>query len=71
MMTDTPREKCVLDAVVSLVDSLLDDFDVVELLTDLAERCVELLDIEAAGLLLADPRRYLHLMAALLSRVAI
>ena len=28
-MTDTPRETRVLDAVVSLVDSLLDDFDIV------------------------------------------
>ncbi|MDT5207570.1 MAG: hypothetical protein QOD34_4206, partial [Mycobacterium sp.] len=28
-MTDTSREARVLDAVVSLVDSLLDDFDVV------------------------------------------
>lgn len=63
-MTDTSRETRVLDAVVSLVDSLLDDFDVVELLTDLTERCTALLDVEAAGLLLADPRRHLHLMAA-------
>ena len=63
-MTDTPRETRVLDAVVSLVDSLLDDFDVVELLTELTERSAALLDVEAAGLLLADPRRHLHLMAA-------
>ena len=38
-MTETPRETRVLDAVVSLVDSLLDDFDVVDLLTELTERC--------------------------------
>jgi signal transduction protein with GAF and PtsI domain len=63
-MTDTPRETRVLDAVVSLVDSLLDDFDVVELLTELTERSAALLDVEAAGLLLADHRRHLHLMAA-------
>lgn len=63
-MTDIPRETRVLHAVVSLVDSLLDDFDVVELLTDLTERCTQLLDISAAGLLLADPHRHLHLMAA-------
>jgi len=55
-VTDTPRETRVLDAVVSLVDSLLGDFDVVDLLTDLAERCAELLDIEAAGFLLAATR---------------
>ncbi len=63
-MTDTPRETGVLDAVVSLVDSLLDDFDVVELLTGLTERCAELLDVEAAGILLADPLRQLRLLAA-------
>jgi transcriptional regulator with GAF, ATPase, and Fis domain len=63
-MTESLRETRVLDAVVSLVDSLLDDFDVVELLTDLTDRCMHLLDIAAAGLLLADPRRRLHLMAA-------
>ena len=54
-MSETPRETRVLNAVVSLVDSLLDDFDVVDLLTGLTERCAELLDIEAAGILLADP----------------
>jgi GAF domain-containing protein len=54
----------VLDAVVSLVDSLLDDFDVVDLLTVLTERCAELLDIEAAGFLLADPLHQLRLLAA-------
>jgi GAF domain-containing protein len=59
-----PRETRVLGAVVSLVDSLLDDFDVVELLTELTEQCARLLDVAAAGFLLADPRRQLHLMAA-------
>ena len=38
-MTEIPRETRVLDAVVSLVDSLLDDFDVVDLLTSLTEHC--------------------------------
>ncbi|MBO0680744.1 GAF and ANTAR domain-containing protein [Mycolicibacterium sp. S2-37] len=63
-MADSPRETRVLSAVVSLVDSLLDDFDVVELLTDLTERCTQLLEVAAAGLLLGDSRRQLHLMAA-------
>ncbi|HZC94136.1 MAG TPA: GAF and ANTAR domain-containing protein [Mycobacterium sp.] len=63
-MTETSRETRVLDAVVSLVDSLLDDFDIVELLTVLTERCADLLDIEAAGLLLADPLQQLRLLAA-------
>jgi hypothetical protein len=63
-VTGAPRETRVLDAVVSIVDSLLDDFDVVDLLTGLTERCTELLDIEAAGFLLADPLNKLRLLAA-------
>jgi transcriptional regulator with GAF, ATPase, and Fis domain len=63
-MTETPRETRVLGAVVSLVDSLLVDFDVVDLLTELTEHCAQLLDVEAAGLLLADPLDQLRLLAA-------
>jgi GAF domain-containing protein len=63
-VADIPRETRVLDAVVSLVDSLLDDFDVVELLTELTERCAQLLDIAAAGFLLTDPLGQLRLLAA-------
>ena len=63
-MTEPTRETQVLGAVVTLVDSLLDDFDVVDLLTELTENCVQLLDVATAGLLLADPHRQLHLMAA-------
>ncbi|MGY4712840.1 GAF and ANTAR domain-containing protein [Mycolicibacterium sp. CBM1] len=67
-MSNDSRETQVLSAVVSLVDSLLDDFDVVELLTELTERCAELLDIAAAGFLLADPLQRLHLLAATTER---
>jgi GAF domain-containing protein len=63
-MTEPPRETRVLDAVVSLVDSLLGDFDVVDLLTELTERCAQLLDVASAGLLLADPLEQLRLLAA-------
>jgi GAF domain-containing protein len=63
-MTETPRETRVLDAVVTLVDSLLDDFDIVDLLTELTERCAHLLDVESAALLLADPLEQLRLLAA-------
>jgi hypothetical protein len=64
IVTQLPRETGVLDAVTTLVDSLLDDFDVVDLLTELTEQCARLLDVAAAGLLLADPRLRLNLMAA-------
>jgi GAF domain-containing protein len=63
-MTETPRETRVLEAVVTLVDSLLDDFDVVDLLTELTERCAEVLDVASAGLLLADPLEQLRVLAA-------
>jgi hypothetical protein len=61
IVTELPGETRVLDAVVLLVDSLLDDFDVVDLLTELTEQCSQLLDVAAAGLLLATPRRQLQL----------
>jgi hypothetical protein len=63
-MTDTPRETRVLDAVASLVDTLLVDFDVVDLLTELTEHCADLLDVASAGLLLSDPLGQLRLLAA-------
>ena len=63
-MTGTEREPQVLQAVVALVDSLLDDFDTVDLLTELTEQYAHLLDVESAGLLLAGPDRQLHLMTA-------
>jgi GAF domain-containing protein len=63
-MAEIPRETRVLDAVVSLVDTLLEDFDVVDLLTELTEHCAQLLEVEAAGFLLADPLDQLRLLAA-------
>ncbi|UXA18767.1 GAF and ANTAR domain-containing protein [Mycobacterium sp. SMC-4] len=63
-MTVDPSEARVLDTVIELVDHLLADFDVVDLLTELTERCAQLLDVDAAGFLLGDPFGKLHLIAA-------
>jgi GAF domain-containing protein len=49
---------------VELADTLVDDFDVVDLLTRLAHRCVEVLDVEATGIMLAAPDGQLHVMAS-------
>lgn len=58
------REALMASTFVELADTLVDDFDVVELLAHLTERCVELFDAGAAGLLVADDQGILRLMAA-------
>jgi len=59
-----PREALLARTMVELADTLVDDFDVVELLTLLADRCVEVLDVSAAGLMLAAPEGDLRVMAS-------
>ncbi len=58
------REALLNHAMVELADSLVDDFDLVDLLTTLTERCVEILDVSAAGITLVDPHGDLHLMTS-------
>lgn len=52
------------DVFVEMADTLVDDFDVIEFLQGLTERCVELLNVSAAGLLLTDKRATLRVVAA-------
>lgn len=59
-----PREATLARTLVELADTLVDDFDVVELLTLLADRCVEVLDVGAAGLMLVAPSGGLRVMAS-------
>jgi GAF domain-containing protein len=49
---------------VELADTLVAGYDLMEFLQTLTERCVELLEVDAAGLLLADGRGALQLVAA-------
>jgi transcriptional regulator with GAF, ATPase, and Fis domain len=49
---------------VELADTLVGGFDLMEFLHMLTERCVELLEVDAAGLLLGDARGALRLVAA-------
>jgi GAF domain-containing protein len=48
------RETQVVDTFLALTDTLVRDFDPLDMLTMLAERCVELLDVSAAGIILTD-----------------
>ena len=52
-----------------IVDSLVDGFDVAEVLSLLAWRSVELLSISGAGVMLADEMGQLHVVAATSERV--
>ncbi|MEU5562117.1 GAF and ANTAR domain-containing protein [Micromonospora musae] len=52
------------DVFVELADTLVDDFDVIEFLHVLADRCVQLLGVSAAGLLVVDQHDNLQVVAA-------
>lgn len=58
------RESVLARTLVELADTLVDDFDVVDLLLLLADRCVEVLDVQAAGIMLAAPDGQLRVMAS-------
>ncbi|WP_380165104.1 GAF and ANTAR domain-containing protein [Jannaschia sp. R86511] len=57
------------EVFVELADTLVADFDTVDFLQMLTERSVELLGADAAGLMLADERGGLVLMASTLERM--
>jgi len=59
----TRREQHLARTLVELADTMADEFDVVELLSRLTRRCVELLDVAAAGLMLATDDGDLRVMA--------
>jgi transcriptional regulator with GAF, ATPase, and Fis domain len=58
------REQRITQVFIELADTLVDEFDVVDFLRTLAEVSVELLDVDAAGLMLADTNGVLQVMAS-------
>jgi GAF domain-containing protein len=58
------RETDVVRSLVEMADTLVDDYDVIDLLTGLADRCVSLLGVSAAGVMLASPAGSLGLAAS-------
>ena len=68
---DENREEWLAATLVELADTLVDDFDMVEFLSLLAGRCVELFGAVEAGLMLADPGGTLRYMASSSERAKI
>ena len=60
----TSREQLLIRAFVGLADTLVDDYDVIDLLDRLVGYSVELLPADAAGILLADPHGALRVVAS-------
>ena len=58
------READVVRSLVEMADTLVDDYDVVDLLTGLTDRCVNLLGVSAAGVMLVSPEGSLGLVAS-------
>lgn len=63
-MTAIARERDLIKGFVGLADTLVSDYDVADLLQDLVDHCVHLLQADAAGILLVDPRGGLQVMAS-------
>jgi transcriptional regulator with GAF, ATPase, and Fis domain len=57
------REQRLAEVFVELADTLVEEFDVLEFLQTLTERSVELVDTDAAGLMLSDQRGNLQVVA--------
>lgn len=63
-MSDLTREAKLNLAFVKLADTLIADFDVVDLLHTLVEECADILATEAGGILIVDPSGALQLVAS-------
>ena len=59
-----PRESLLARTLVELADTLVADFDVIELLTVLTDGCVDVLDVTATGIMLVAPEGDLRVMAS-------
>lgn len=61
---DSAREAQITDAFVRVAGTLVVNYDVVDLLSTLADACTRLLDVQAGGILLADSVGDLELVAS-------
>jgi anti-sigma regulatory factor (Ser/Thr protein kinase) len=58
------REQMRVQVLADLSDTLVADFDLVEFLHLLCGRCVEILDVQAAGIMVAGPGGWLRMVAS-------
>jgi GAF domain-containing protein len=58
------RESLLISTLVELADNLVDDYDLIDVLTLLCLRCVEAVDVDAAGVMLASPAGELQFVAS-------
>jgi transcriptional regulator with GAF, ATPase, and Fis domain len=65
------RQALIATTFVEIVDTLVDDFDVIDVLTHLTSRSVELLQVAAAGILLADAAGQLRVIGASTEQVGL
>src|SRR5687768_6301841 len=63
------REQLLTQTFVELADTLVTGFDIVELLHTLATRCVDLTDVDAAGIMLADENGTLRVVSSSSERI--
>lgn len=70
-MTMEQRDEWLARTFVELADTLVDDYDVVDFLSTLSDRCVELLESVEVGLVLLDRQGGLQVMASSTERMRV
>lgn len=58
------RESILVATLVELADNLVDNYDVIDILTIMSDRCVEAIGVDAAGVMLAQPGGQLQFVAS-------
>jgi hypothetical protein len=65
------REEWLARTFIELADTLVDDFDVIELMSTLVDRCSELLESSEVGLALTDTQGQLRVLASSTERMRV